>query len=185
MEAFIFKIGSLAKNSIGTRETFHLQVDESFEAKEFTLTAPLNVDLTFTKTDTSIHVQAEDIKTTAQGSCIRCLKPIPISLHIKSAERNFFFKKPDDPENSSDTQDIFLVETKHLEIDLTEMMRQEIILHFEPFPLCSPACKGVCLTCGIDRNKATCAHTDIEKVETAPREDTQTHQPLKHLKQLL
>lgn len=184
MKALVFKIGSLAKKPIGTRETFNLQVNESFETKEFTLAAPLDVDITLTKTDTSIHVQAENIQTTAQANCIRCLEPVATPIAIASTERNFLFKQPDD-NDVDDTQDIFLVETKHLEIDLTEMMRQEIILHFEPFPLCSPACKGVCLTCGANRNKTACEHASIERVETAPREDTQKHQPLKHLKQLL
>ncbi|HEY5620980.1 MAG TPA: DUF177 domain-containing protein [Pontiella sp.] len=41
-------------------------------------------------------------------------------------------------------------------VDITEDMREEILLHVPGFPLCSEDCKGVCPRCGTDLNKGSC-----------------------------
>ncbi|QBG46511.1 DUF177 domain-containing protein [Verrucomicrobia bacterium S94] len=42
-------------------------------------------------------------------------------------------------------------------VDITEDLREEILLHVPGFPVCSEACKGVCAQCGTDLNKSSCA----------------------------
>lgn len=41
-------------------------------------------------------------------------------------------------------------------IDLTEEAREVIILAFPGYPVCREDCKGLCMTCGADLNKAAC-----------------------------
>ncbi|WP_372797222.1 DUF177 domain-containing protein [Pontiella sp.] len=41
-------------------------------------------------------------------------------------------------------------------VDITEDLREEIMLHLPAFPLCSEECKGVCPQCGADWNKGSC-----------------------------
>jgi uncharacterized protein len=41
-------------------------------------------------------------------------------------------------------------------IDLTEEAREAIILAFPGYPVCREDCKGLCMTCGADLNKAAC-----------------------------
>ena len=43
-------------------------------------------------------------------------------------------------------------------IELDEDIRQEIILHLPARILCSETCKGLCVDCGVNLNKQTCAH---------------------------
>lgn len=40
--------------------------------------------------------------------------------------------------------------------DLTEDMRETMILRFPSFPLCAETCKGLCEQCGKDLNKEVC-----------------------------
>jgi uncharacterized protein len=42
------------------------------------------------------------------------------------------------------------------EIDLTDNLREEIILSYPLKPLCRRDCKGLCATCGQDLNKGKC-----------------------------
>lgn len=41
-------------------------------------------------------------------------------------------------------------------VDLTEDLRESIILAFPSYPVCSPDCKGLCPQCGMDLNKSEC-----------------------------
>ncbi len=48
------------------------------------------------------------------------------------------------------------------QIDLGSMIRENVLLDAPLAPLCRPDCAGLCPTCGIDRNTATCAcSTDV------------------------
>ncbi|MDP9463474.1 MAG: DUF177 domain-containing protein, partial [Actinomycetota bacterium] len=54
------------------------------------------------------------------------------------------------------------------QIDLVAMVRENILLDAPVAPLCRPDCAGLCPTCGIDRNTATC---DCVSVVADPRWD--------------
>lgn len=50
----------------------------------------------------------------------------------------------------------FPVEKKTEFIDMTDEIRQEVILSFPARTLCKPDCKGLCLGCGVNLNKEEC-----------------------------
>jgi len=41
-------------------------------------------------------------------------------------------------------------------VDLTEEMREAIILAFPNYPVCKPGCRGLCSVCGISLNREKC-----------------------------
>ncbi|MCE9615358.1 MAG: DUF177 domain-containing protein [Lentisphaerae bacterium] len=41
-------------------------------------------------------------------------------------------------------------------VDLTGDIREAMILAFPGYPVCSPECKGLCATCGVNLNEAAC-----------------------------
>jgi uncharacterized protein len=41
-------------------------------------------------------------------------------------------------------------------VDITDDLREEILLHVPGFPVCGEECKGVCPQCGADLNKGSC-----------------------------
>jgi len=41
-------------------------------------------------------------------------------------------------------------------VDLTDEMREAIILSFPNYPVCKPDCKGLCAQCGISLNRERC-----------------------------
>jgi uncharacterized metal-binding protein YceD (DUF177 family) len=48
------------------------------------------------------------------------------------------------------------LENIHAPVDLTGEVRESIILAFPTYPLCQPACRGLCLKCGANRNREQC-----------------------------
>lgn len=44
-------------------------------------------------------------------------------------------------------------------VDLTEDIREGLLLHIPGFPVCSERCKGLCPQCGADLNKGSCSCT--------------------------
>lgn len=48
-------------------------------------------------------------------------------------------------------------------VDITEDMREELLLHVPSFPVCSEECKGLCAQCGADLNKGSCSCTAGER----------------------
>lgn len=42
-------------------------------------------------------------------------------------------------------------------VDLTEDLREAVLLQIPGFPVCKPDCKGLCPQCGQDLNKGTCS----------------------------
>ncbi|MDA0321766.1 MAG: DUF177 domain-containing protein [Verrucomicrobia bacterium] len=47
-------------------------------------------------------------------------------------------------------------------IDLTEDLREAIVLGFPSYPLCSDNCKGLCAQCGVNLNNQSCQCKPVE-----------------------
>ena len=101
------------------------------------LEAPFTIDAFITKADRELVVRA-DITCPLRLSCARCLENFASTIHTDAI---FTYKvQPSDV------------------IDMTEDVRQEIILAYPMIPMCDPRCKGLCSVCGQNLNHAVCAH---------------------------
>jgi len=70
--------------------------------------------------------------------CARCLDDIRVPVSVK--DLCFHFEK-----------------VKDLEVDLTEDVREELLLAVPSCFYCSPDCKGICPMCGANLNHETCS----------------------------
>ncbi len=114
------------------------------------------------RTDAGIWVSAE-IVSHLDCVCSRCVVDMetPITMHI---EEEFL------PEidiltgariNMPDPlADNFYIDQAHI-LDMSEAVRQYFDLNTPLNPICSDDCKGICLTCGVNRNDADCACDDF------------------------
>jgi uncharacterized protein len=80
----------------------------------------------------------------AQLSCVRCLASWVEELVV--ADSQHFSKTPD--------EDGYAIVGG--EIDLAGPATDELALGLPLVPVCRPACKGLCPTCGTDLNEAPC-----------------------------
>jgi len=123
-----------------------------------------------------INVHIENLESEVDLTCTKCLARYKHEIVISEAERIFFFKRPPHYDREADQADIFMVDMKHQEVDLTELLRQEILLHFPTSLLCSDSCKGLCPKCFVNLNEKKCNCTI---------EDIGTHKLLAGLKDII
>ena len=76
--------------------------------------------------------------------CSRCIEFFSTSLQVSDFFRNLLL-----------TKDQF-------EVDITDEIKEELVLNINSFPVCMDECKGICSSCGINLNKSFC-HCDSNK----------------------
>lgn len=111
---------------------------------------PVDLEVSGIKILSAIEIKAEalkmrdnldvkiDLKARALMQCSRCLIDSEVILQ-KDFRLNYTISKQD------------------TSIDLSEDIRQEIILDYPVKPLCKPSCKGLCVKCGKNLNEGQCS----------------------------
>jgi uncharacterized protein len=96
-------------------------------------------------------------------SCSRCLEPVEYTTQIDFAEQyapsiDMATGRPLPPPDDDLT---FVISQNHI-LDTSEAVRQYLLAALPIQPLCRPDCAGLCPTCGINHNVASCACTQEE-----------------------
>jgi len=110
--------------------------------------------------DASLHVRGH-LRLKTSGPCARCLADTPLDL---DQELDLFFlpesralAEHDDEEGAElEDRDLVVSFYKGDLLDLGSMVREQVLLAQPMKRLCRPDCKGVCPTCGADRNLTQC-----------------------------
>lgn len=97
--------------------------------------------------------------------CARCLQEFDACIDNKTdfiicSERQFSART----EKTIDDEDYVFFQRADLQTDLTNIVRQTIILAVGMKPLCSEDCRGLCPHCGVNLNKQSC-HCAAEKID--------------------
>ena len=87
------------------------------------------------------------VSAQADTRCSRCLEPVSIPVN---AEVDAVFDRQPDPEDP----DLYSFEASTVE--LTDAVRDALLLELPLRILCAEDCKGLCPVCGINLNKGTC-----------------------------
>lgn len=173
MKELQFDVSNLVQKSDGTSERYSIETD--LKLTELKTKSPLKTKVEIMRIEEGFNVSVEDFSVEIELKCNRCLKPCRFTINVDHSERQFYF---DEPQDEEDRADVFIVDTKHQKIDISDMIRQEILLHFPMNQVCSDRCKGICQICGKDRNQEQC---DCKEEEFSPEEQ----KPLAKLKDLL
>ena len=107
------------------------------------------------------------IDSQARVECDRCLKPVELSLNT-DFELEYVtdedYKSSSVAELTEDAMSLSVFDGEA--IDLDEIVREQVLLLVPARTLCGQDCKGICPTCGADRNDGDCG---CEKIELDPR----------------
>ena len=124
-----------------------------WEGVDFTLLEPVAVDLEAQATTTGEVLVRGSVKARMGMECRRCLEPVERELDEEVA---ILFTPPDqlDPEDRGGEVHKLVTEGNLLE--LTEAIREEILLAAPRWVLCDPDCKGLCPKCGANWNEKSC-----------------------------
>jgi len=136
------KVNDIPKEGLNIEETQDTTaLDLAREDLKFTTPIALSAFVSRDKDEVYAHVSAGG---KVEAICSRCLSPYSIDF-----KKDFDFS--------------YDVKGKTV-LDLTEDVRQEIILEYPIKPLCKENCKGLCQACGKNLNEGDCGHKmDVKK----------------------
>jgi uncharacterized protein len=169
LDSLQFNIAGLLTGPKGGTRSYELsipvseldQLDEAFD-----VVAPFRGNARFLWTNERILALVVG-DTTVRQQCSRCLEPFEQPIHIEIEE--VFVPTVDmatgQPIHADDEDEALLIDEHHI-LDLSEILRQSILLALPMTPLCRPDCKGFCPTCGANLNYETCT---CEEETTDPR----------------
>lgn len=124
-------------------------LDLTYEEAKFVNPLSCTVAL-FRHEDDNIYVTA-DITTTLLVECRRCINPL--EMDITTTLNLLFAIGHESSEQEEDGERYYDGET----LDVSEEVRQALVLEIPAWPLCSETCKGLCPECGTELNTAECS----------------------------
>ena len=168
-----FKIAKIWGSSEGSTEKHTIDQKISFDSAEIDTASNFQAQLLLIKLKDELTALLSDVSIGVNLVCIRCLKSYIATIQIPGIERQFLAHPS---QYQKDPFELFAIDMKYMTIDLTEMVRQEIILHFPSIQVCSESCKGLCQHCGKNLNTGTC---------DCKEEETDAQKPFQNLKKLM
>jgi uncharacterized protein len=150
---FVFELGELVRDPEGTKVKFEIDEKVPFELDDVKALSNVECEISFMKVEDGILTEIKDLTVDLEFECTKCRQKYKLKIDVPEANRVYYFEKQKDVQ---DIMDIFYFDLKNMQIDVSDFIRQEIILHFPMIPVCSNSCKGLCPVCGINLNKKSC-----------------------------
>lgn len=177
------KIGQVWNDGRGATFKDELK-DSPFLGSDIELAEPITAEFTVIRLKDGLSVLLDNLHTSTDLVCSRCLKGFNHSIDVKNIERLFYAEPPG---RDYDAMEVFLIDKQDMAVDLTEMLRQEMLLQFPMIPVCSERCKGLCPDCHIDLNTTSKHQSGCQAKSTKKTAETQseTYKPFANLKDLI
>jgi uncharacterized protein len=170
-------VAQLLHAPVGTTRSYPLDEDEPSLRHELGIVGPIVGTLKLIRTNHGILAAAR-YSVDVEQECGRCLDPARSTVSNEVSEE--FLPSLNIvtglPENLDSDLEAPRVSANH-ELDLTDIIRQDIVVQLPLQPLCRPDCPGLCPDCGgeLQNDACICAETG----------DTRNDQPLGRLGELL
>ncbi len=142
-------VAEIKKRLVGSKNfSYELTPDElNITEADLKVTAPIILEGMVENAGDVILLKA-DVKTEIERTCGRCLKVFTEPLAAQVVEKFY----PAGAENIEN--DAFIYESDLL--DITEPVRESLLLAVPLQSLCREDCRGLCPVCGADRNEGDC-----------------------------
>lgn len=149
-------VAQLLKDPPGGTRSFEFSEPPGQLSAEFELAAPIEGRAKLLRTSRGILASAQ-YRTAARQECGRCLSPTVSAIEGSFADE--FTPKVDvltghllaEPAESEE----LAIDERH-ELNLSEVIRQDILTRLPLRPLCEPDCPGLCPECGRDLRSGAC-----------------------------
>ncbi len=138
-------------------EGIKLNTREPLLIEGVTLTGPVTVTLNVQKVGGRVIVSG-GFSCSVELQCGCCLEPfatgVESDFYVEYQPVTAFDTEEGEHELCASELDVALYEGD--EIDLTEQVKEQVLLGIPMNPVCSRSCKGLCPVCGVNRNNQDC-----------------------------
>ena len=150
-----FNLAQLLKSTVGGTRTYDFEADEPIDLDGSTATG-VEGRVKFTLTNFGILASVR-ATATLHLACARCLEPFTTtaSVEFDAEYRPTIDVQSGLPSQTIHTDSEFFITPNHV-IDLTEALREHLLLVEEIVPICRDDCRGLCPTCGTNLNVEQC-----------------------------
>jgi uncharacterized protein len=152
----LYNVAQLMKASVGTSLEDSVHEDEIELDEDLKIVGPIDGHVRMRRTNQGLLVDGW-VDLTLEVSCTRCLKEFEQPMHVTYIEQ--FHPTVDVVTGIAlpaiEDEVIFPIDGHH-EIDLTEAIRQHVLLEIPMVTLCREDCAGLCAQCGQDLNLGPC-----------------------------
>jgi uncharacterized protein len=93
------------------------------------------------------------VRTEGRFCCDRCLKEFDLNV---SEESRVMFSTDAEIVKLNDSEEIEYLDSNAKEIDITDVIRDTLLLSIPMKLLCSEDCRGLCAGCGVNLNEEPC-----------------------------
>lgn len=151
-----FNISQLLKGGVGSTRTYEFSADAALDLDDIKAD-DVHGNVKFTHTNFSV-MAAVEAQAVLQLSCARCLESFdkPVRVVFTEEYRPSIDIATGLPSSRAPhTEMVFEIPSDHT-IDLTEALRQHLLLAVDLIPICSEGCRGLCSSCGANLNVTSC-----------------------------
>jgi uncharacterized protein len=150
-----FNVSQLLKSDVGQTRDYRFEADQPLNLGDGAA-SDVNGDVRFTLTNFGILARGR-ANAILHLTCARCLEPFETPTEVRFEEE---YQPSIDiatglPAKTPRSDTAFTISQNHT-LDLSEALRQNLLIAVELIPVCSRDCQGLCPTCGVNRNVHTC-----------------------------
>lgn len=154
--ALLYNVSQLLKSDVGQARQYEFESDEPIDL-EGDVANNLRGTVRFMLTNFGILARIH-ADATLHLTCARCLEPFqtPTAVDFEEEYQPLIDIATGLPFQGPRSDTAFTITQNHT-IDLTEALRQHLLLAVEIIPVCRDDCRGLCQTCGVNLNLEQCA----------------------------
>ncbi len=152
-----FNVAQLLKEPTGATRKYDVEEPLDDLDPDLVIQEPITGKVKFTKIPRGVLVTGR-VETVLEVNCNRCLEPFdqPVVIELEEEfhattdlQTGASLPQPEDDDSAT------FIDEKHI-IDLSEVVRQDLLLELPSIPLCREGCRGICPQCGINLNEGQC-----------------------------
>lgn len=152
-----YNVAQLLKDETGQTREYQLHEDISQLDPDIVPLTTLDGTIKMIRTIDGVLAMGK-LRASVELTCSRCAEPfsMPVQFSIEEEFRPALdivtgaaLPVPEDDEEATRIDE-------HHELDLSEVVRQDLLLAIPPFPVCRSQCAGLCPQCGKNWNQGPC-----------------------------
>lgn len=140
------------------RETEVATDDPLWEGSDIELAAPMSLDFRAELTASQNVWVRGSFAARIHSACRRCLSPMVIEV---GDAFEMLFDADIGPADEDFT--LYSLDPRAEALDLSQPIRERVVLKVPSFPVCREDCRGLCAHCGANRNDVDCGCRVVEQ----------------------
>lgn len=125
--------------------------------EDYRVVAPVELSIDVEQAGGDAFRVAGQVSTTLEMNCGRCLEaftvPVAAPFELRYVPQT---ENAGEGEREVAEDDLATAFYQDGALDVTDMLREQFQLALPMKPLCQESCKGLCPTCGVNRNRTDC-----------------------------